>query len=657
MIVQPETEVDTAEQVARFVECLYDPSDIVEVRLLPSGESRWGYTSVIELAPSIYAEQNRAGEHIHVGLNPRKGYGGRKAPDVACARCLWADFDDTTIDAVRFKMSETMLPVPTMMVNSGHGIHAYWRLEEPITDLGAWSQWQKDLAALLGSDSSVHDPPRLTRLPGFLNHKEPPAECFIIDADPERVYALCDLHDAIPSTAQPTPTPEVPTSDRASAPCDDLSAIGRAARYAQKWEPVAEGERNSQATRHAACLTHDFALSDDQSLLLLAAWNARNAPPLPDDELRKCLQNGRKHGKHPSGEKRNHKAVEGERQLVTISANNVQPEPVRWIWKDRFAEGKLNIIVGDPNLGKTFVALDMTARITTGTPWPDDLHGSNPTGDIIVLADEDGLADTLRPRLDAAKADLNRVWFVQGVRNPENADAMEMVNLGRDLQAIEDELDRRPQTRMVVFDPLSNYLGDIESHRDTAVRAIIMPLAQLAERRGVCVLGVLHLNKTTTAKAIHRTMGSMGFIGVARCVWLVCLDPNDSAKRLLVRVKNNLAADPGGLRFQLTSEPGGTAHVEWEAGIVRLSADEALATPETKPTRTRDDVMDWLADRLASGPVLAEVMLDEVEGRGFNERTVKRAKRELGIVSRKMLHAGEKRWFWLLAGKGDNNAP
>ena len=314
MIAQLETEVDTGEQVARFVECVFDPSDLVEVRLLPSGQSDWFRAPALADPANVerFQKANDGGEHVHVGVNPRSGHGGRTAADVACTQCLWADFDDTTIDAVRFKMSETTLPPPTMMVNSGHGVHCYWRLEEPITDLSAWSRWQKDLAALLGSDSAVHDAPRLTRLPGFVNHKEPPAECFIVDADPERVYALCDLHDAIPAAVKATPAPEVPPSDRASMLCDDLSAIGRAARYAQKWEPVGEGERNSQATRHAACLTHDFALSDAQTWPILSAWNAQNTPSLPDDELRTCLQNGRKHGKHPPGEKRSRNAVEAE---------------------------------------------------------------------------------------------------------------------------------------------------------------------------------------------------------------------------------------------------------------------------------------------------------------------------------------------------------
>jgi hypothetical protein len=305
MIAETHTEVDTAAEVTRFVECVFDPSDIVEVRLLPSGQSDWFRAPALADPANVerFQKLNDGGEHIFVGVNPRKGHGGRTAADVVCARCLWADFDDTITDAVRFKLSETTLSAPTMMVNSGHGVHCYWRLEESITDLGAWSQWQKDLAALLGSDSAVHDAPRLTRLPGFVNHKEPPAECFIIDADPERVYALCDLHGAIPSAVKPTTTPEVLTTDTRPQ-CDDLDAVAKAANYARKWEAVGEGQRNAEAMRRAADLTRDYALSDEQAWPILAAWNARNSPPLPDDELRKCLQNGRKHGKHPPGEKR-----------------------------------------------------------------------------------------------------------------------------------------------------------------------------------------------------------------------------------------------------------------------------------------------------------------------------------------------------------------
>lgn len=319
MIADSRTEVDTAEQIQKFVECIYDPQDIVEIRFLPSGASDWVKAAALPEAALRLTKANGSGSHIHIGLNPRKQAGGRSAETVALARVLWADCDDTTVEAVQFRLRETSLPSPTLTITSGHGVHLYWRLETPITDLAAWEQYQRDLAALLGSDPAIHDPPRLTRLPGFVNHKEPAAECSIVEAVPERVYPLDELQ--IPPTAKPTHVEVVPQADTNGQPrADDLSAIARAARYAEKWEAAGEGERNTHATRHAACLTRDFALTAEQALPILTAWNSKNASPLPDDELRTCLSNGRRYGTHEVGEKR------------TVQAQAAEPPPRAIEW-------------------------------------------------------------------------------------------------------------------------------------------------------------------------------------------------------------------------------------------------------------------------------------------------------------------------------------
>lgn len=290
--------VTTTSQLTRFAECVYERSDMVEVRRLPSGVSSWHVAAELpELLTRLTAD-NAKGQGVHVGINPRKDRGGRKTADVALGRCLFADFDHVGLEGAQKRWESAGLPKPTLTVNSAHGIHAYWRLVESV-DCATWTQFQRDLAAVLGSDPGVHDPPRLARLPGFTNHKAPAADCVIIDADPSRTYELAELHEHIP--ARPDPVPTVSTNHTNGSATRGLDVIARAARYANKWECVAEGGRNASAQRHAAQLTRDFGLSDTEAGPILAAWNAGNSPPLGDVELRGCLANGRKYGKGVMG--------------------------------------------------------------------------------------------------------------------------------------------------------------------------------------------------------------------------------------------------------------------------------------------------------------------------------------------------------------------
>ncbi|MFH1266011.1 MAG: DUF3987 domain-containing protein, partial [Planctomycetota bacterium] len=240
------------------------------------------------------------------------------------------DFDHTTADDAQARWQALGLPEPTTFIASGHGVHAYWRLSEPLTDLGVWSCFQRDLAAAVGSDPAVSDPPRIMRLPGFRNHKPPAADCRIIAAILASVCDLADLAESIPQAAE-TPAAESthpgvpPTTGRTHGDGENVSggnlaALARAARYAATWPGGAQGGRNSEAMKHAAQLVRDFALSDDEARPILVAWNARNEPPLDDGELHRCLANGRKYGRHAVGAK-----LDTRRQVAPIEQEPLNP--------------------------------------------------------------------------------------------------------------------------------------------------------------------------------------------------------------------------------------------------------------------------------------------------------------------------------------------
>ena len=178
----------------RFAQCVFEPDDLVEVRLLPNPRRHYTTASELHTLDAELDKANAAVQNIYIGANPRSRRGG-KAKDVALARCLFLDFDNTTLDKAATRIEEVGLPDPTLVLESGHGVHAYWRLTEPMCELEVWRRAQKALIVQGGADvdKKIHDPPRIMRLPGFMNQKQPVAPCKVVKADPERRYGLQEV--------------------------------------------------------------------------------------------------------------------------------------------------------------------------------------------------------------------------------------------------------------------------------------------------------------------------------------------------------------------------------------------------------------------------------------------------------------------------------
>jgi hypothetical protein len=220
--------------------------------------------------------------------------------------------------------------------------------------------------------------------------------------------------------------------------------------------------------------------------------------------------------------------------------SSVEPEEVSWLWPSWLALGKLALVDGDPGLGKSAMTLDLAARVSSGKVFPDGAE-CEPAG-VVLLSAEDGLADTIRPRLDAAGADTSKVLALATVPDEDGHDRL--LSIPEDLALIEKGI-RRVGARLVVVDPLMAFLsGDTNSHRDQDVRRALAPLAGLAERTGAAVLVVRHLNKAAANNPLYRGGGSIGIIGAARMAFVVGKDPQDESRRVLASTKNNLAKPP-----------------------------------------------------------------------------------------------------------------
>ena len=319
--------------------------------------------------------------------------------------------------------------------------------------------------------------------------------------------------------------------------------------------------------------------------------------------------------------------------------SEVKAEQLEWLWPGRVPLGKLTVLDGDPGLGKSAMTLDIAARISVGGELPDgERYG--PAG-VVLLSAEDGLADTIRPRLDAAGADTKKIVAVSTVPDGK---AERMISIPKDLTLVELAI-RRVGAALVVVDPLMAFLSsDTNSHKDQDVRRALAPLAALAERTRAAVLIVRHLNKTEGGNSLYRGGGSIGIIGAARSGLVVAEDPEDPDRRVLAPNKNNLAKPAPSLVFGMGTAPNDAVRVIWH-GRSDLSAAQILQPPVDEDKSALSEAKKFLRNELRDGPVAAKQVKKNAREADISERTLKRAKRELGVDSEK---ESDGYWTWVL---------
>jgi len=332
-----------------------------------------------------------------------------------------------------------------------------------------------------------------------------------------------------------------------------------------------------------------------------------------------------------------------------VLLSEVVPERVRWLWKSRIVLGKLNLVDGDPGLGKSAVTIDLAARVSAGKPWPDGSECE--AGGVVILSAEDGLADTIRPRFDAAGGDPLRAVAVSTVPDAGGAGSERQIAIPDDLHVIEAEIER-VGALLVIIDPLMAFMpAEVNSHRDQDVRRMLAPLSRTAERTGAAIVVVRHLNKATGGNALYRGGGSIGIVGAARSGLLVAKHPEDDNRRVLAGIKSNLAAPAPSLVFSLSSTESGAVRVDWK-GETPLDASALLSAPTDHEERSAlAEAQEFLREVLAGGAVPAKDAQEEARGAGIAERTLKRARSGLGVIAEREGESGQQgggRWHWRL---------
>jgi AAA domain/Primase C terminal 2 (PriCT-2)/Bifunctional DNA primase/polymerase, N-terminal len=348
-------------------------------------------------------------------------------------------------------------------------------------------------------------------------------------------------------------------------------------------------------------------------------------------------------------------------ELKIIWASDLEMCGVDWLWPGRFALGKIGLVAGLPDYGKGQIAAFLAAAITAAIELPCE-EGGAPQGNVIWFNAEDDNRDTIIPRLTAAGANLKRVAFVNGARVDGEDKSFSLVT---DLALLHKAIKKIGNVVLVIIDPMSAYLGvgKVDSRSATDVRGLLAPLKQLTEELHIAVIGIAHFNKKDDIKsALLRVSDSIAYVAAARHVYAVLDDPEDKNSKLFVKAKNNLARDTKALRYGMGVRKVGhdaklgvdieAPFIVWHPQHVDISANEAMAAAGGHTAKR--EAREFLLERLEAGPVKFDDIVDAAKQEGIAEKTLRRAKKDLGIKSCKEHGRTDGPWFWQLPPKRES---
>ena len=314
-----------------------------------------------------------------------------------------------------------------------------------------------------------------------------------------------------------------------------------------------------------------------------------------------------------------------------IRMSDVELTPVEWLWKPYLPFGKLSVLQGNPGEGKTYFAMHLAAACTNGKLLPN-MERMEPFN-VIYQTAEDGLGDTVKPRLIEAGADLDRVLVI------DDSEVQLTLSDERIEKAIVEN-----NARLVIIDPIQAYLGaDVDMNRANEVRPIFMWLGQVAQRTGCAILLIGHLNKAAGMQSLQRGLGSIDIAAAVRSVMFIGKLKHDPTMRILTHEKSSLAPPGASLAFSLGDEGG----FRW-VGEYDITADEMLSGIEPQRETKTQQAKDLICTLLAGGKqVLSEDIDKAALERGIPGRTVRDAKRELGDALKSKIVEGRKKVFWM----------
>jgi len=546
-------------------------------------------------------------------------------------------------------------PDPMMVVMSGNGMHLYYAIDLRPDDNGLVERVLRSVAFHLDNaaafvDRTVHNAARIVRLPGTFAAKGDDTE-----DRPHRRARVVDLPEdpGFVSHAQ---------LELVASQLPDIDST-RDARRGHGGAAKGEFDIHAWMAEHApdAIGPTDWN-GGSKWVFSICPFNGEHrnrsayVVQLPSGAVAAgCHHNGCSGKTWPAlrdvlepGWRDSRHASENDVSVVLVPVSEVEVATTSWLWENRIPLRAISLIDGDPGLGKSVLTCDLAARVSAGRDMPDGTPGLS--GRVVILSAEDDPASTIRPRLEAAHADITRIDLIPAMRTRDGERSPE---LPLDVDAIEAALGGT-EVRLIVVDPLSAYLAShVDAHKDQHVRRALARLKTMAERTGAAVVLVRHLNKNANAPAVYRGGGSIGIVGAARSALLVARDPDDDRRRVLAAVKSNLAEAPASLQFCVVSGGPWVAAVDW-LGESKYDAAGLLGTRRNDtPRAALEEAKDFLRAELAEGPRPAKVVQREAREAGISPATLRRARQQLGVRCKKHEWQGIGVWHLHEEDKGD----
>ena len=388
---------------------------------------------------------------------------------------------------------------------------------------------------------------------------------------------------------------------------------------------IPAGNRNDTLFRDA-CALRDTRRQHKATLKIIRAINQQTCkPPLDDDELERIVNSAFDN--------------DGSQDISIRRAADVELRQLSPLWPGVLFRRKVALVAGEPGLGKSLFSCDVAARLSRAKNWPGGEAPVIGPATVLMLSGEDDAEDTIVPRLIAAGADLSKIHII--------ADVVE--SLGGELSAVSIDAHMKSihammlkhKAVLLVIDPVSAFLAERDSHRDSSVRALLNKIRQFAVEGNYAVLLISHFNKPgeKVSSAVNRVMGSLGFVAAARSVYAIVKDPGDPEKKLVLPIKNNLGPDTEGFRFGIKTDHKQkihprTARLQWDQeAIDETRIDEVLSvsahTQATDEKKTK--IRKWLRKAIRPGHKMPSKTFDkDRKQRGFSYGMVKKLMPDFG---------------------------
>ena len=314
-------------------------------------------------------------------------------------------------------------------------------------------------------------------------------------------------------------------------------------------------------------------------------------------------------------------------ELNIINMADVEAVAVKWLWKPYIPLGKITIIQGDPGEGKTTLALSIAAALTQGEKLPNEAESKAPVN-VIYQTAEDGLADTIKPRLEAVNADCTRVLVID-----ESKEELSMTD-----ERIEKAI-QQTGAKLIILDPIQAYIGaNVDMHRANEIRPVMSKLGRIAEEYGCAVVLIGHMNKAAGQKSSYRGLGSIDITAVARSVLIVGKMRDSPSKRIMTQAKSSLAPVGKSLLFEINENSA----LEWK-GEVDITAEQFLENGGAELSKL-EIATEFLLETLKNGKVSQKEIAAAASDYDFSARTLNEAKKNLKVLSIK----ADNKWYWKL---------